>query len=351
MTSRGAVIAARLQEWGALDLPLERDVFGSADPEQLAGSVDAWCRLHLGTPIERYEFFESSSGSVHGVVLQDGRSVVVKGHRAAVTYDYLVALRDVQAALAHSGYPAPAPLAGPVAEGSGHVTAEAMLDRSSCVDGHDPGVRAVIATGLAQFVRLSRRHREHLATVSHPLTIPDGSIYPTPHSTRFDFASTASGAEWIDELAVRAQSRLRTSPAVPIVVVHGDWRIENLCVRGSRLAGVYDWDSVHVAREVAAVASAATTFSVDWRQHGGVRFPRPDEIAAFVSDYEVARGDPFSKDESAVLAATIVASLAYGARCEHADTGEPPSGDDSQRGLLATLGAAILDGGLDAFSA
>jgi Phosphotransferase enzyme family len=41
-----------------LDLPVEREVFGCAQPEELADAVDAWCRAHLGAPIERYEVFE-----------------------------------------------------------------------------------------------------------------------------------------------------------------------------------------------------------------------------------------------------------------------------------------------------
>jgi Ser/Thr protein kinase RdoA (MazF antagonist) len=347
MESQGAVIAARLHEWGALDLPVERAVFGTARPEDLAAAVDDWCREHLGAPIERYEFFESSSGSVHGVVLRDGRSVVVKGHRSTVTRDYLVAVRDVQAALAASGYPAPSPLAGPVAVGGGHVTAEVMLDRSPGVDGHDPGVRAALALGLAQFIDLSRPHRDRLGRVAHPMRVPDGALYPTPHSPRFDFGSTARGAEWIDTLRSRATKRFRSSTEVPGVVVHGDWRIENLGVRGRRLVGVFDWDSVHVAAETTAVAIAATTFSVDWNQPNGRRFPSVREIGAFVSDYEAARGD-FTSDECDLLAATMVASLAYGARCEHADSGQPPTGDDSQRGLLSTLGEALLLEGMAA---
>ena len=341
------MIAARLREWGALDLPVEREVFGSALPEELAAAVDAWCRAHLGAPIERYEFFESSSGSVHGVVLTDGRSVVVKGHRAAVTHDYLAAVMDLQTALADSGYPAPRPLIGPVAVGAGHVTAEVMLDRSPGVNGHDPGVRVALAAGLAQFVRLSGRHCDRLARVAHPMRVPAGALYPTPHSPRFDFASTASGAEWIDDLAAQARARLLSLPEIPGEVVHGDWRIENLCVRAGRLVGVYDWDSVHFAPEATAVAAAATTFSVDWQQPAGNRFPRSHEIGAFLSDYETARGDAFSVAEREILAATMVASLAYGARCEHA-AGQPPSEDDSQGGLLTTLGAALLDNGLAA---
>jgi aminoglycoside phosphotransferase (APT) family kinase protein len=130
--------------------------------------------------------------------------------------------------------------------------------------------------------------------------------------------------------------------------VHGDWRIENVYVRGGRLVGVFDWDSVHVTHEVSAVATAATTFSVDWQQPDGNRFPQPHEIAAFVSDYEAARARGFSAAERDNLAATMVASLAYGARCEHADSGEPPSGDDSQRRLLSMLGVALLDRGVAA---
>jgi Ser/Thr protein kinase RdoA (MazF antagonist) len=348
MESPGAVIAARLREWGMLDLPVERAVFGTTGPEDLAAAVDRWCRVYLGAPIERYEFFDSSSGSVHGVILADGRAVVVKGHRAAVTGEYLVAVRNLQAELAASGYPAPAPLAGPVAVGDGHVTAEVMLERSPGVDGHDSDVRVALAGGLAQFIDLSRPHREFLGRVAHPMRVPDGALYPIPHSLRFDFGSTAAGAEWIDDLRSRATERLPSSTELRGVVVHGDWRIENLSVRRRRLVGVFDWDSVHVAAETTAVASAATTFSVDWNQSGGPRFPSAGEMGAFVSDYEAARGDEFTPDERDILAATVVASLAYGARCEHADAGQPPSDDDCQRELLATLGKALLDKGLAA---
>jgi len=348
MASLGAVIAARLREWGALDLPVEREVFGTTRPEHLATAVDEWCRVYLGAPIERYEFFESSSGSVHGVVLTDGRSVVVKGHRAAVAREYLVVVRNVQAALAASGYPAPTPLAGPVVLGGGHVTAEVMLDRSPAVDGHDPGVRAALAAGLAHFIDLSRPHRDRFERVAHPMRVLENALYPTPHSPRFDFGSTAPGAEWIDDLRGRATQRLRLSPEVPGVVVHGDWRIENLGVRELRLVGVYDWDSVHVAAETSAVATAATTFSVDWTQRPARRFPGLREIGAFVSDYEAARGNAFTPDEHDVLAAGMVASLAYGARCEHADPARPPTGDDSQRGLLRAAGEVLLDEGLAA---
>lgn len=348
MGSLGVVIARRVEEWEALDLLVEREVFGTTQPEELAAVVDAWCRVHLCAPIARYEFFESSSGSVHGVALTNGRRVVVKGHRAAVTGGYLTAVTAVQAALADSGYPAPRPLVGPIAVGVGHVTAETMLDRSAGVDGHDPAVRRAVAAGLARFVALTRGYRRRLERVMHPMSVPDGDLYPIPHSPRFDFASTVAGAGWIDDLAARARARLRSLPNVDAVVVHGDWRVENLCVRANRLVAVYDWDSVHVASEVAAVASAAITFSVDWQQRHGNRFPRPHEIDAFVSDYQAARGTRFSAIERQHLAAMMVTSLSYGARCEHADPLQRPSDHDSQCALLETLGEPLLENGLAA---
>lgn len=72
--------ATRLADLVAYDLPLEREVFGTSQPSAIQSAVDASCRRHLGAGIERYEFFSSSIGSVHGVVLSDGRAVVVKDH-------------------------------------------------------------------------------------------------------------------------------------------------------------------------------------------------------------------------------------------------------------------------------
>ena len=108
---------------------------------------------------------------------------------------------------------------------------------------------------------------------------------------------------------------------------------------------MYDWDSVYVAPETTAVAAAATTFSVDWRQRGGNRFPGPPEIGAFISEYEVARGG-FTSAERDTLVASMVASLAYGARCEHANVSQPSSFDDTQRGLLDSIGSTLLEHGL-----
>src|SRR3954447_6101439 len=127
MSGLGDVIAAQVAAWGGVDLPLERALFGTIDPDGIAAAVDAWCAANLDARIARYRFFDSSSGSVHGVELTDGRAVVVKGHRPSAAVDHLGAALRVQWALAAAGFPAPEPLAGPTALGTGHLTAERLL--------------------------------------------------------------------------------------------------------------------------------------------------------------------------------------------------------------------------------
>ncbi len=351
MERLGAVITARVQGWGGVDLPNERALFGTTDPDMIAAEVDEWCRLHLGSAIARYEFFESSSGSVHGVELADGRRVVVKGHRSSVSVSFLNAIGAVQKALCLQGYPAPAPLVAPVAFGPGHMTAETMLQRSVSADAHDSSVRSTLAHGLWRFIDVSRSHRDVVGRVVHPMRAVDGALYPVPHSPRFNLEATCDGAEWIDAFRVRSMDQLQVVPAGDDTVVHGDWRIENLAVRDGRLVGVFDWDSLHVASETTAVAIAAATFTVDWNAPTARRFPFPGEMNAFIGEYETARGAYFSNDESRALAASIVASLAYGARCEHADSPTGEFHDDSQRGLLSALGERLLSDGLAALRA
>ncbi len=325
MTELGAVIRARLAEWGGAALPLEQATFGTTDPDGIAAAVDAWCRNHLGAGIDHYEFFDSSSGSVHGVALADDRRVVVKAHRPSVATSYLDARMRIQLEFANAGWAAPRPLLR-----AEHITAEAMLGPFPKVDAHDPGVRRSLAHGLAAFVREARDLDP--SGLTHPLAPPDDALYPPPHSARFDFDATAAGAEWIDDLARAAKSQ---RVAEPLVIAHGDWRIDNVRVVDGSLAAIYDWDSVGLLAETTAVAAAATTFTVDWDQPMGARFPSGDEVAAFVADYEAARGTPFDHN---ALRVAMISTLAYGARCEHAAGSPHAVTDDSFTALLRSVG-------------
>jgi Ser/Thr protein kinase RdoA (MazF antagonist) len=316
VTELGAVIRARLAIWGDVALPLERATFGTTDPDAIAAAVSAWCAEHLGASIDHYEFFDSSSGSVHGVELVDGRRVVVKVHRPSLSTAYLAALARTQLAFADAGWAAPRPLVR-----VDRITCETMLGPFPKVDGHDPGVRGVLARGLATFVAAADGLDP--SDLAHPLDAPSDDLYPPPHSERFDFDATAAGAEWIDELARAAKAR---RVEAPIVIAHGDWRVDNVRVVDGSMAAIYDWDSVGLLPEVNAVAAAATTFTVDWDQPMGARFPNVDETAAFVAEYEDARGMLLDHD---ALRTAMIATLAYGARCEHAAGAPHAATDDS----------------------
>jgi hypothetical protein len=58
----------------------------------------------------------------------------------------------------------------------------------------------------------------------------------------------------------------------------------------------FDWDSLCREREPALVGAAAHGFCADWSQTAIPQAPTMDEARAFVSDYEQARGKPFSVD-------------------------------------------------------
>jgi Ser/Thr protein kinase RdoA (MazF antagonist) len=287
---------------------------------------------------------------VHGVDLDDGRAVVVKAHRPAVTLAFLEAIGRVQRALADHGVPAPQPLTEPVPYGSAHLTAETLLAGDAHADGHDPVVRRAIAEGLAGFVRTGRAlGLERALAMPHPMAVPAGALYPEPHSLRFDFDATAAGCEWIDDLARRARNMLAAVPAGPELLVHGDWRIENVAVEDGAVVAIYDWDSVCVQPEVATVATSVWSYCVDWTRPVGEHFPSNDEMRGFLADHEAARGAPFDARERTFLAARIVHALAYGARCERAVAW--PEVADSQQALLRRLGGPLLRHGLAALDA
>jgi hypothetical protein len=346
----GDVIAAQVAEWGGVDLPLERALFATTDPDGIAAAIDGFCREQLGAGIAAYRFFDASSGSVHGVDLTDGRAVVVKGHRPDADVEHLRAAIALQRALAVSGFPAPPPLAGPVALGSGQLTAETLVPQHRPTDTHAPEVRRVLASGLARFVALAAPHLDALGHHIHPLHRLVDGLYPVPHSPRFDFAATAAGAEWIDRLMGEARERLAAMPAGVEVVAHGDWRVQNVSVHDGAIDAIYDWDSVAATTEMGAVAASAITFAVDWSVPQSRRFSTAGEILAFAHEYADARGAALADDERTRLAPHLVACLAYGARCEHADPDSPPSGADSQRAILRTLGPKLLAEGLDALT-
>ena len=293
-------------------------VFGTNDAAPVAAALTDAVAAALDVPVVAATFYEPGVGVVVGLELADGRAVVAKVHRAdATTTERLAAIAAVQASLVAAGVPAPAPLAGPVPLAAGYLTIEEHRG-GDVADGHDPAIRAGMARALHELVEAARPHASNDAIGSWLREPVMDDLWPEPHDLRFDFPATATGAGWIDEAARRARATL-VAARRPDVVGHLDWRVQNLAFAADRVCAIYDWDSVGLVPEAAAVGSASVVHPVDWRLDEPDPLPTLEQLDGFVADYETARGAPFDDDDRAVLTAAQHWVAGYGARCQHSD--------------------------------
>jgi hypothetical protein len=322
-------------------------IFGTDDPSVIARAVDDFVRLHLHSDVAHCLWYESSQGAVFGLLLQDEKQVVIKAHQPDRSAAFLAAVHDVQRHLSRQGFPCPAPLLGPRPLGRSFAVIDELIDEGSFVDAHDPAVRREMARTLASLVGMTRGFVSTLDLPRSPwVHLPPGSLWREPHHRIFDFEATAAGAEWIDALAAEALERL-TPAAGELVVGHTDWSVKDFRFRHGKVTAIYDWDSLAVDGEAVIVGQAATHFTMTWRMPVRVA-PSAEEVAAFVDDYEVARGSMFSSAERIALAGAGTYAMAYTARCEHAldpsATDYPPG---SARDFLARGGTIRLPNGGD----
>lgn len=335
------VVRASLAGW---EVPfVELAVFGTADAGAIVEQVDGFARRHLGAGVAGYLFCGASVGSTHGLVLADGRRVVLKARpppdtnrdlplgRAA-----LAAIVEAQRFLVRHGFPCPAPILGPEPLGHGLATVEAYLGDGALVDGHDPHGRRLIAATLCA-------HIEQLRGLGHPpplrhFVVPEERLFPTPHSRLFQPSAADTG--WVRDLARRARSVTRAARS-RAVLGHCDWRVEHLRFTGDRLVASYDWDSLSTRPEVCVVGVNAHGHTADWSQERVRRVPTCEGIVAFIADYEAARGAPFTAEERRAARAWAVYWIAYGAWISIApgDTDWPA---DSWPALLRECGEALL---------
>lgn len=311
------VITDTWRRWEGYQPRLERDLFATTHPSSIVAAVDAFCRARLGSGIASYEFYSVGVGSTHGLRLTDGRRVVVKVHRATTDVAHLAAVHMVQGHLAAAGFPAPQPLVGPAPLANGIAVAEELYDRGVWEDAHEPEIRKLVAGGLAWQIELCQSLVDLPGLES--ITSTMRRRWQTPHDLRFDFPATADGADWIESLAAEALRRLDEEGVGVPAVGHNDWRIEQLRFAGGKLVAAWDWDSLGSGLEPAFVGSSAHCFTADYRIENLSWVPTLEETLAFIADYEAARGAPFSADERRTAVAALVATMAYSARCEHAD--------------------------------
>lgn len=297
---------------------VEPVVFGTTDSYQIACLLDAFCQQELDAAVADVLFYESSIGAVCGLRLQDSRRVVVKVHQPSHTLEFLQAVVRVQNYLLARGYPCTKPLLDPRPLAHGLATTEEFVDEGEYRQADDPAVRRSIAQMLAWLIQITGTP-EIIPGVQSALfdrRLPPGVIWPVPHSKLFDFETTAAGAEWIDEIARQAQ-KIRLEGAGQLVLGHEDWGVKHFRFLGEKVRVIYDWDSLIYEKEPVIVGHASVYFTYT-ELFGEFRLPTDEEARAFVAEYEVARGGPFTPEEHQTLNAAKIYSLAYGARCEHA---------------------------------
>ena len=312
------------------DRLLARSVFGTDDLGTARGMILDWV-ARRGFGRARVTAVELSVGAVATVVLADGSRIVVKVWPGAADARSLAAQMGVQAAMAARGFPAPAVLTGLSALGPGWAIGMAYDRAGVPTDARVPGVRRAMAAGLARFVAEAEACRGVDGLPRWPLP-PGEAIWSTPHNVLFDFDATTRGAEWIDEVAGPALRAMRSAES-RVIVGHRDWSAKNMRTGPGGIAVLYDWDAVSLDREAFVVGSAAAHFPVTW-ELDVPETPSVREVAAFVREYEEARGAPFSRPELAEVAAAATYARAYKARCEHAiDPGGARWRGSSREGL------------------
>lgn len=327
------------QQMDAADQSLLVSIFGSAEPEFLSQTVADVCRRYLGQEITRCEFWEVSVSFTIGLTLANGERVVVKCRSPQnITLETLQAVCQIQQGLANQGFPCPRIIQHPVQHGSCYMTIEALLDAGENCNAHDPTVRRAMASGLAQLLQMAQPWADlpHLprSRFHHPQ-------WEKPHNALFDFERTAAGAEWIDAIAAEAKA-IYSNCATSLVVGHMDWSAKNMRVADQRLSAIYDWDSLRLEDERVIVGNAAKGFLVTGYVPVATLVPTPSDVQQFVQDYEIARGQPFTTADRAIIAAALHYSMAYTARCEHALDPEGKTLNGSFREALRHASAYCL---------
>jgi hypothetical protein len=344
MESVARLVANELERWGTS--AVEEKIFGTGDPDRIGETVGRFCQDQLGSKTMEALFYRSSVGSVIGVRLTTGTDVVVKVYQERWTASFLGAIQLVQRHLGRRGFPCPTPLfsARPLMTGRPNlVTAETWLSDPGMTVPTGPKARSASAAGLARQIDWCRDIPELSGLEDDPLRPLVGELYPEPHSPLFDFAATADSAEWIDEFTTLA-ARQRECDDGPPVAAHTDWSARNVRVGDEAVVAVYDWDSMALVPESAAVGQAAVTWSVT-SEPGGSEFPSVFQIAEFIRDYEAAADHQLTDAQWQAAGAAATGVLAYTARCEHAlaMTGRASQHQGGARARLKQDGKALLD--------
>jgi len=270
------------------------------------GDIAAWCRRHLGSEPAEVLFTMSHLSSVTGLVLRDGRQVVLKIRPMAPR---LAACAAVHRHLFAAGFPCPQPLAGPHPLGGYAAGAELLV----------PGGDLIVDSPAP-----AQAHAEVLADLIARAPAADaiGSLAPAPPWTAWDHGYPGlwppaddrlddlnSEPSWLDDVA-REVRWLLDGTSGPAVIGHGDFEAQNLRWSGATPLAVHDWDSVICAPEPIVVGLAAAVWPAGITSASAT----VDETAAFLDAYQAARGAAWSAGEVGAAWAAGLWVLAFNAK-------------------------------------
>jgi hypothetical protein len=284
-----------------------------------------WCELHLGSaPRERF-FGADHLSEVHGLLLADGRRVVLK---VRGRQERLHGCQAVQRAVWEAGIPCPEPLAGPLElapdEPLAWVSAEAWVDADE-VRVPEP---AFYARLLAEITTAAPAVDD---VPSLEPTVPwlwfdhddPARAWPPPASDRWDpHRIEADLPPFALDAARRSRARLLADDvgALPVVVTHGDlsgintrWWDDERCV-------VHDWDSVVALPEAVVAGSTAGDFA----SHDRTRLATLEQTERFLEAYAEARGRPWTAAETEIAYAACAWLAAYNVAFEFLKDGPYP---------------------------
>ena len=275
------------------------------------GRLTQWCTAHLGSPPVAEIFRSGYLSAVVGLQLADGREVVVKIRPDSAR---IAACVDVQRRLAEAGYPCPRPLTAALPFGDQVATAEVYVAGGSALPvGGDPSVAS--AEAYAWLIRSAPMPFEALGPApSWAAWDHDGDeLWPRPDEDPDVDLNAVGGAEWIDEVALRARNRLRAGRAADseVVIGHCDWLAGNVRWDGDALLVVHDWDSVIAEQEAVLVGFAAAL----WSPVSEDAAATVDETEQFLVAYGRARGRELTADELERAWAAGAWTRAYDAKC------------------------------------
>jgi hypothetical protein len=305
---------------------------GGRSNEQIVALVERLVRESLGRTLVGATFASKSVGAVFGLELSSGEAVVLKLFDKTQTKASLAAVHRCMARLVEAGVPAPAVFSHVFVTDDGILGAFYELLDGQSRDGHAPAVREELAHVLARSCEiLSAESPSEL-----PIAPMRGDVlWPAPHRSFLNLEDSHSQeAKWMDQLGRRAQAVVKAQ-MLPSLPVHSDWGVKNTRFRGDVICAVYDWDSLVAASEAEMVGRASVQFTAQWDFPSRLT-PVAAEEAAFVSEYEKARGRPFSRVERQVVDAAATYSVAQIARLELA------AGIERDDGFAAMLRARSM---------